>query len=273
MAVTVKTCATPAEAAAALASDRGARYIAGGTLIMRWLNEGDVSITTLVRVADRALAQIRISGARVTLGAEVTLAQILRERELAFLHPVVRSIGGPAVRTMGTVGGNLFAYSPFGDLVVALLALDATVSMQSGYGARETPLEEFLASRDRSGAGLVLSVAFERPAGPDAFRYRKISRVKPKGASVLSIAARLPNMGGRVSGARIAYGAMAPTAIRAKAAERSLEGRTLDATGVAAAIAVAAEGTSPATDALASAWYRREVVGVHLRRLLLGLET
>jgi xanthine dehydrogenase small subunit len=271
VAVTVKTCATPAEAAAALASDRGARYIAGGTLIMRWLNEGDVSITTLVRLADRALAQIRISGARVTLGAEVTLAQILRERELAFLHPVVRSIGGPAVRTMGTVGGNLFAYSPFGDLAVALLALDATVSMQSGYGARETPLEEFLASRDR--AGVVLSVAFERPAGADAFRYRKISRVKPKGASVVSIAARLPSMGGRVSGARIAYGAMAPTAIRAKAAERSLEGRPLDATGVAAAIAVAAEGTSPATDALASAWYRREVVGVHLRRLLLGLET
>ena len=61
-------------------------------------------------------------------------------------------------------------------------------------------------------------------------------------------------------------------AIRAKAAERALEGRTLDEAGVAAAVAAAAEGTSPATDAIASAWYRREVVGVHLRRLLLGLE-
>ena len=40
--------------------------------------------------------------------------------------------------------------------------------------------------------------------------------------------------------------------------------------GVAAAVAAAAEGASPATDAIASAWYRREVVGVHLRRLLLG---
>ncbi|MGA9850967.1 MAG: xanthine dehydrogenase family protein subunit M, partial [Roseiarcus sp.] len=45
-----------------------------------------------------------------------------------------------------------------------------------------------------------------------------------------------------------------------------------DEAGVAAAVAAAAEGTSPATDAIASAWYRREVVGVHLRRLLLGLE-
>ena len=87
---------------------------------------------------------------------------------------------------------------------------------------------------------------------------------------MISIAAHVPNVGGRVSGARIAYGAMAPTAIRAKAAERALEGRTLDASGIAAAVAAAAEGTSPANNSLASSWYRREVVGVHLRRLLLG---
>jgi CO/xanthine dehydrogenase FAD-binding subunit len=149
-----------------------------------------------------------------------------------------------------------------------LLALDATVSLQGGYGARETPLEEFLGSRERSG-GLVASVTLNRPASPGAFRFQKVSRVRPKGISVLSIAAHLPLSGGRIAGARVAYGAMAPTPIRAKAVERALEGRTLDATGIASALAVAAEGTNPATDAIASAWYRREVVAVHLRRLLL----
>src|SRR6185437_7659864 len=212
-----------------------------------------------VRLEERALSQIRTIGARVTIGAGATLAQILRDRDLAFLHAPARSIGGPAVRTTATVGGNLFAPSPYGDLAVALLALDATVSVMSGYGARDMPLEEFLAGRDR-------------PPNPDSFRYRKAARVKPKGVSVLSIAAYVPAVGGRVSGARIAYGAMAPTAIRAKAAARALEGRTLDEGGVAAAIAAAAAGTQPATDAVASAWYRREVVGVHLRRLLLGRE-
>ena len=96
-------------------------------------------------------------------------------------------------------------------------------------------LEAFLATRDRSPGALVLGLSFERPQGPDAFRYRKISRVKPKGASVVSIAVHLPMMGGRVSNARVAYGAMAPTAVRAKAAERALEGRALDEAGVAAA--------------------------------------
>jgi CO/xanthine dehydrogenase FAD-binding subunit len=270
MPVTVKTFTTPTEAAAALSSDRSARYIGGGTLLMRALNEGDVSIGTIVRLDDRSLTQVRASGSRITIGAGVTLSQILRERELAFLHPAARLIGGPAVRTTGTVGGNLFAPAPYGDLSVALLALDAAVSVMSGYGARDVTLEEFLASRDRSPGALVLSVTCERPSSPEAFRFRKVARIKPKGVSVLSIAASLPGVGGRVSNPRIAYGAMAPTAMRAKAAERALEGKTLDEAGVAAAVAVAAEGTSPANDAIASTWYRREVVGVHLRRLLLG---
>ena len=75
------------------------------------------------------------------------MAQIIANRELAFLHPVARAVGGPAIRNMATVGGNLFAPSPYGDFTAALLALDATVAMQGGYSGRETPLEEFLASR------------------------------------------------------------------------------------------------------------------------------
>ena len=272
MPLTVRTFATTGEAATLLAADRGARYIGGGTLVMRALNEGDLTLSTVVRVEDRNLATIRVSGGRVTIGAGVTLAHILRERDLTFLHAPVRSIGGPAVRNMGTVGGNLFAPAPFGDLAVALLALDGVVSVQGSFGTREMGLEEFLAGRDRSTGSLVTSVSCERPSSPEAFRYRKISRVKPKGASVIALAVHVPNVGGRVSSARIAYGAMAPTAIRAKAAERALEGRMLDAAGVVAAVAAAAEGTMLATDAIASSWYRREVVGVHLRRLLLGQE-
>jgi xanthine dehydrogenase small subunit len=129
MPVTVKTFATSGEAASALSSERDARYLGGGTLVMRALNEGDLSISTVVRATDRALTQIEFASSRITIGAGVTFARVLAERELAFLHPVATSIGGPAVRNMGTVGGNLFAPTPFGDFAVALLALDATVSV------------------------------------------------------------------------------------------------------------------------------------------------
>jgi CO/xanthine dehydrogenase FAD-binding subunit len=272
MTVQVKTFGSMSEAAAALASDRAARFFSGGTLLMRAVNEGDTAIGTLVRATDPSYRQIRNEGALISLGAGARMVDILASRELAFLHPVARVIGGPAVRAMATVGGNLFAPSPYGDLTVALLALDATVTVEGAYGgAQQMPLEQFLASRDRvGGGGLVSAVTVPRPAGPDAFRFRKVARVKPKGVSVLSIAAHLPVTGGRIAGARVAYGAMAPTPIRARAVERALEGGSLNAARIAPALAAAAEGTSAATDALASAWYRREVVAIHLRRLLLG---
>jgi hypothetical protein len=66
--ITVKTFARLAEAAGALAHERGARFLAGGTL---------------------------------ELGAGVTMAAILAERDLGFLHPVARTVGGPAVREAG----------------------------------------------------------------------------------------------------------------------------------------------------------------------------
>ncbi|HEY7550724.1 MAG TPA: FAD binding domain-containing protein [Hyphomicrobiaceae bacterium] len=272
MPVTVRTFASAGEVAAALSSDRGARYLGGGTLLMRALNEGDVSISTIVRAGDRALARIDAGGPRVTIGAGVTFARILAERDLAFLHAPARSIGGPAVRNMGTVGGNLFAPVPYGDFTVALLALDATVALHGGFGTRDMALEEFLQARERHAGTLALSVSCQKPASAEAFRYRKIARIKPKGGAVITLAAHLPLSGGRVAGPRIALGSMAPTPVRARAAERALDGRPLDAAAIAAAAAAAAEGTSPADSALASAWYRREIVGVHLRRLLSGQE-
>jgi CO/xanthine dehydrogenase FAD-binding subunit len=265
--ITVKNFASLADAARALTSERRARFLAGGTLVMRMVNEGDPAIETIVRSTDAGLLRIAVSSSRVELGAGATMAAILAERELAYLHAVARAVGGPAVREAATVGGNLFAPSPYGDFAAALLALDATV-MLAGDGRRELPLEEFLARRQH-GVSLVASVAFKRPAA-DAFRFAKVTRVHPKGLSVLSIAAHLPLASGRVAGARIAYGALARTPVRAKAAERALEGRLLDAAAIAPAIAVAADGTSPTDDAIASAWWRREILPVHLRRLLLA---
>ncbi len=268
MPVSVKTCAGIEEAARMLSGSRSARLFGGGTLVMRALNEGTQAFDTLVRVTDPALRQVKPEGDRITLGAGVTMAEVMANRDLGFLAPVARTIGGPAVRTVATVGGNLFAASPYGDFTAALLALDGMVTLAGG--GRPVSLEDFLKVREREPRTIVAAVTILRPRDAQAFRFRKISRVKPKGISVLSIAAYLPRSGGRVSGARVAYGAMGPTPLRAKAVERALEGRSLDAAGIVPALAVATEGLDPPTDALASSWYRREVAPVHLRRLLLG---
>lgn len=263
--VDVQTFDSLAEAASALSANHGARFLAGGTLVMRALNEGDQAISSIVQTTDPAFHRIENRGDRIAIGAGVTMSQMLAERDLDFLHPVARAIGGPAVRNMATVGGNLFAPCPYGELATALLALDASVTIAGGYSAREMPLADLLRDREREPRPLVASVMVQRPRSPADFRFVKVTRVKPRGISILSIAAAT---GGRST--RVAYNGMSPVPMRALAVERALEGKALDTNGVAAAIAVATEGTSPVDDAIATAWYRKEVLPVHLRRLLLG---
>jgi xanthine dehydrogenase small subunit len=255
-------------AAALLGAHGGARLLGGGTLLVRRVNEGDTSIDTYVRLRDPKLLLLDAGGETVRLGAGITMSRIAREPALAFLAPVAKAIGGPAVRAAATVGGNLFAPSPYGDFGVALLALDASISVEGTGGASEFSAEAFFGARDDLAAGsIVTAVSFRRPA-EGAFRYLKVSRVRPKGAAVLSIAVMLNGMGGNITEARIAFGAMAKTPLRSHGAENTLAGVALTAASIEQAARMAAEETSPATDAIASGWYRKTVLPVHLRRLL-----
>jgi CO/xanthine dehydrogenase FAD-binding subunit len=262
MSLALKTYPTIAEAGAAL-KDAGARYLGGGTLVVRSANEGDISFATFVRSTDPALSAIKVDAGRATIGASVTMAAIGRHPGLSAIARAAKAVGGPAIRNMATVGGNLFALAPYGDFAVALLALDATVHTTTG----DLGIEDFLAGRD-GGDAVVASVSFAVPPA-DKFRFVKVARVKPKGVSVLSIAAVVDADAGRVNRARIGLGCMADRPIRARAAEEALVGATLTEEGVAKAVAAVGEGTKPITDAIASAWYRSEVLPVHFRRLLL----
>ena len=264
MALTLQTFSTVKDANAALMA-AGTRYLGGGTLAVRAANEGDVSVSGLVRVTEPSLSAIAVSGGEARLGASVTMAAIARHPDLAQLAPAARAVGGPAIRNMATVGGNMFAPAPYGDFTVALLALDAIIVTEDS----EVPIQTFLAGRDTSRA-IVTGITFVLPRA-ESFRFLKVSRVKPKGVSVLSIATHLQRAAdGTVTSARIALGCMADRPIRARATEKALLGCKLTAEEIAPALAAAGEGTSPITDPVASAWYRNEVLPVHLGRLLLA---
>lgn len=260
MAVQVQTHASLSAAQQALG--QGGTYLAGGTIVMRGVNAGAVQ-GLIVRATDPALRSITATGDAVRIGAGATMTDILASRDLDFLHPVARAIGGPQVRAMATVGGNLFAPHPYGDFAVALIALGARALLVQG-SAR--PVEDLM--RDRTRPPLIAAIEVPRPRDARAFGWLKVSRIKPKGVSVLSIALHLPRDGGRLRDVRVAFGAMGPNPLRSAGAERVLEGQSLDAAVIARAAQSACEGLDPPTDALASSWYRREVAGVHLGRLL-----
>jgi CO/xanthine dehydrogenase FAD-binding subunit len=251
-------------ARAALAGE--ARPLAGGTYLMPRLNDHATPPTRLVSLRRVGLDGIAVSADAVSIGATTTLARIEDDERLAVLHPCIRSIAARPVRSLATVAGNLFVRQPYGDLAVALLALGADVEIRGAAGARTMPLERML-STGLAADELVTSVRFGRPA---AFRYHKAGRRRFNSASIVTVAAVLTIADGVVHDARIALGGLAPRPLRCAPAERALVGHPLDEASVRDAAGAADPLIEPVDDAYASAWYRRRVFPVHLRRALLG---
>ncbi len=141
--------------------------------------------------------------------------------------------------------------APHGDFAVCLLALDAQATVIDGDGTRT------ISVADVERGPLVTSVSFTIP---ERFFYTKAMRRKQNSASIVTVAS---------DGTRIALGGVAPRPIRALAAEAALAG-TIDREHVEAAAAASVQDADPSDDAYASAWYRRRVLPVHVRRALLG---
>lgn len=246
--------------------------MSGGTLAMPLINEG-VSIPEMVMGLRRAgLNYISRSNGSLRIGATTTMTQMLQQDAIPVLSEAAHHIGGWAIRNMGTVGGNLFAPPPSGDMAVALLALDASVVLVSQGGQRTLPLEEFYTGFMTTAlepGEIVTEVEVPLPKGRTV--YLKYGRKKSNTPAVVTVAAHLIFKGRTVREARLALNGVGPHPIRARNAEAALVGKTLDEATIQAAAQVAVGECEPFTDAIASEWYRRKMVGVFVGRALAQL--
>lgn len=244
--------------------------MAGGTIAMPLINEGISMPEKVMGLRQAGLNYIRRSNGSFSLGAATTLSQMLNDRSIPLLQDATRHTAGWAIRNMGTVGGNLFAPPPAGDLAVALLALDANVKLAGQNGERELPLAEFYTGfmTNALELGEVLAeINVPAPTGKTA--YTKYGRKHANTPAVVTVAAHLDMDGDSVKEARLALNAVGPHPLRAKKAEAILqEAGRLDEATIAAAAEAAAEECEPFTDAIATEWYRRKMVNVYVKRTL-----
>ncbi|MCC7345987.1 MAG: FAD binding domain-containing protein, partial [Variibacter sp.] len=190
------------------------------------------------------------------------------------LHAAARLVGGHQIRNVGTIGGNLGNASPAADVAVALLALDARICVQGPRGVRAIAIDDFFFGPGKTAlapAELIESIDLDCPAAGETSRFLKVGRRQAMEIAVASVAVGLRlRADGTCERARIALGAVGPRPLRARAAERMLEGRPLDADAIACAAAGAGAACSPRSDVRASADYRRKVVEEGVHRLLSG---
>jgi len=254
-----------------------ASFLAGGTDLIVQIERGRVAprhVIGLGRVP--GLVGIEVNG-RITLGARVTHRAIEQTPALAgplrCLVEGAEVIGGHQVRNVATVGGNLVNASPAADLVPCLLALDGVVALVGPGGEREVPIERFLLGPNRTARRsdeLVTRVDLPALAPRAATAFLKAGRRRAMEISVVCVAARLTLDATleRCLEARVVLGAVAPTAVRAYAAERLLEGQPMGGEAFRRAAEAAQEACRPIDDVRASAGFRQHLVGVLVRRAL-----
>ena len=268
----------PADAddlAAVLLEHPEATIVAGSTDVGLWVTKFMQAISPAVFIGHLTeLHRIEEGDDGVMIGACVTYSEF--EGVVGNRYPQMREfwsrIGGEQVRNMGTVGGNIANGSPIGDTPPALIALGATVTLRRGDERRRVLLEDFFieyGKQDRQPGDFVESIHIPDPAPDDHFAVYKISKRRDEDISSVCGAFRLQLDDGMVTDAIIAFGGMAATPKRGKAAEAALVGKAWTETAAADAQAALAKDFSPISDWRASAEYRALVAGNLLRRFYL----
>ncbi len=273
--------ATLEEAGELLREGKGARKpLAGGTDIIIQLRRRVVRTQGLVNLKriPELWGWAREPGEGLRLGActpmrDLETAAAVGER-FPSITEALRVVGSLQLRNIASVGGNLCNASPSADTAPPLVALGATASVRTPESRLETvPVENFFEGPGASvlgTGGLLLAVEVPEPAPctGDAFE-----RFTPRSAMDIAIASAaaavtLDAAGERVAAARIALGAVAPTPVRALRAEEFVLEKELTPDVVARAGRAAMDECQPIDDIRGSAAYRRELVGILVRRVL-----
>jgi CO/xanthine dehydrogenase FAD-binding subunit len=255
--------------------------LAGGTDLMPQSAGGKVKLRPTLMNIRRVpeLTGIARDGDAIRIGALVTVTEMMRDALVRERLPVLVEAGdhfaSDQIRNAATLGGNVNNASPAGDLLVPLLVLGAEVELagkpNGAIATRQLPLAEFFVGPGRTRRQpheLLTAVRVPLPPRGQLARFYKFGTRPALDISAISIGLAAVADDGVLSNVRVAFGAVAPTPVRAPRTEAALEGRRLDASAIEAAAQAAFDEVRPIDDVRASAWYRRELIRNMTRRML-----
>ena len=254
------------EAIQALSDGPDAKLLAGGHSLLPLMKLRLARPSLLVDISRlQDLKYVKEDGDRVAIGALTRHHDVANSEVLQELCPIVSyaagEIGDPQVRHVGTIGGSVAHADPASDMPSVLLALDAEMEVRGPGGVRNVGAGDFfkgLFEPDLATDEVLTEIRVPKTAGR-GWSYLKFHR-RAQDWALVGVAALAQNG----AGPSVALTNMADRPVRATGVEEALAGGA----DPAAASERAAEGTSPPTDAFASAEYRGELVKVLVRRAI-----
>lgn len=273
--ITAYHCPTTLEEAVALLADEGRTVIAGGTDLLvnpRYM----VGVREVVDIRALDLNYIREEQGELRIGAGTTMRTVAQNPTIQKLADGILArgaavCGSPNIRNMATLAGNVASALPSADTLPSLLALDAQVVLLSTRGERVVPLITFFVGPAKTirEHELIRELRIPTPATKEQAHggFYKIGRTA-EDISVVNAATTLTIHDGRIVGARVVLGAVAPVPLCVPSAEQALTGQFPTEELFQHVAAIVSTEVRPISDQRASAEYRQSMSGIAVVRAL-----
>lgn len=255
-----------------LLADRGdgTRVLAGGTDVVSELRDGLTAPDLVVDLKGIAgLDSIASEDGTLVIGALVTFTGVIDSAHVRGGFPVLweaaKTVGSVGIRNRATMAGNICSAVPCADAAPPLLVYQATVRVTGPDGPRSIPITEWFAGLRKTALGpaeIVTSIAIPRPARRHGGAYVKLGRYR--GEDLAQASAAIIALPGNQY--RLAFGAVAPTPVRAPKIESLMDGHELTDDLIDEAKALASEETAPISDVRATAAYRAHMLPIMFER-------
>jgi xanthine dehydrogenase molybdopterin binding subunit/xanthine dehydrogenase small subunit len=217
-----------------------------------------------------------------TVGGAATLTAMEEAMagELHGLHKMLRVFASRQIRNRATLAGNLATASPIGDLPPVMLALDAEIVLQSVNGVRTVAVSDFFLGYRTTVLQrneIIVSVRFARaPAQGLTRRFQtyKVSKRRELDISIVAAAFVIDTDADNiVRHARLAYGGVAATPVRAQNTEKFLTGKPWNLTTVQHALETLSKEFTPIADVRSGVDFRKGLIGSLFEKFFDGVET
>lgn len=265
------------EAVELLARLEGARVLAGGTDLVVDMKTGRLKPKCVVDIGGlQGLDHIQDSGEALHIGALTTIQRILDspvvEAKAPLLKMAAKEFAYWQIRNIATIGGNLCNASPAADMAPPLLVYEAVLKVVSVHGERFIPIAEFFTGPKQTALAhnelLVEVIVPYKRLEKAGLAYAKVGRRRGHDMSIVAAAVALKLKDGYIDDVRIALNSVAPTPVRAYAAERTLIGKEVLLEAFEKASEMAERDISPITDVRAPAEYRLRISKLLVKELL-----
>lgn len=239
-------------------------FLAGGTDVVVGIRKGKTKVTDFIDLsAIPNLDEVREINGVLRVGAMCTHAR-LENSGITALAAACETVGGPQIRNLGTIGGQLGTASPAGDVSVALVALRAEVEIATTRGTRRLPIEDVFLGPGRTSLAPDEMVVFVDIPRDRRSAFYKIGKRDAVAISLVMVAASIAPSGD----VAIGLGCVAPVPLRARRAEDHLRNNGMNEAAIDVAAKFVEQDVSPICDHRGNADYRRAMAGTLVRRLL-----